>query len=453
RYRRRLGRQHSAARRLTAFGEAAWRRRASLFLGAASAGITLVAGWVSRRFGSSTAEVSGAWRRGSAFTVDTALRAAVQDADRRIAALEDQRAQVDAATRLALLLRRRGGEDGYYASRRGLLGQVHRDLDQLERDLTAIRNERRGELPLERVVLYIDDLDRCAPERVADVLAAVHLLLALPLFVVIVAVDPRWLRGALRQHQHELLTADPDLAASADPLDYLDKIFQIPYALRRPDQAAMASYLRTLLAEDAPASPSSAPAPAPNPYAVKISKAPASGNGAATREPGESRGRRAEIADRPRPAASPGIAVDLRPGGLIPYPTEIAFIEKLAPLVDTPRAAKKLTNLYRLVRVDVPETDLGAFVESGEYRAVQILLAVLVGTPAGARGVFAALRDAAPDADVVEVVRGVGEVGTRLADLLVDVRKTSPEIELRLATFRTWCPRLARYSFHTLGMR
>ena len=455
-YRRRLGRQDSAAQRLAAFGAAAWYRRASLVLGAASAGFTLSAGWVFRRFGSSTAEVGAAWRRGSALTVDTALRAAVQDADRRIAALEDQRAQVDAATRLALLLRRRGGDDGYYASRRGLLGQVHRDLDQLDRDLTAIRNQRRGELPLERVVLYIDDLDRCAPERVVDVLAAVHLMLALPLFVVIVAVDPRWLRGALRGHQRDLLAADPDLATSADPLDYLDKIFQIPFALRRPDQAAMAAYLRTLLAEDAPAQPSFAPTPAsaPSPYSAKAStsEAPASGNGATAREPGESRGRRAEIADRPRPAASPGIAVDLRPGGLIPYPPEIAFIEKLAPLVDTPRAAKKLTNLYRLVRVDIPETDLARFVDSGEYRTVQILLAVLVGTPSGARGVFAALRDAAPDTDVVEVVRGIGETGTRLTRVLEDVRKTSPEIELGLATFQSWCPRLARYSFHTPDM-
>ena len=42
---------------------------------------------------------------------------------------------------------------------------------------------------LSRIILYIDDLDRCDPERVIDVLQAVHLLLAFPLFVVVVAVD------------------------------------------------------------------------------------------------------------------------------------------------------------------------------------------------------------------------------------------------------------------------
>jgi hypothetical protein len=39
-------------------------------------------------------------------------------------------------------------------------------------------------------VLYIDDLDRCPPRRVVEVLTAMQLLLALPLFVVVVAVDP-----------------------------------------------------------------------------------------------------------------------------------------------------------------------------------------------------------------------------------------------------------------------
>lgn len=46
--------------------------------------------------------------------------------------------------------------------------------------------------PVERIVLYIDDLDRCPPKRVVEVLEAVHLLLAFPLFVVVVGVDVRW---------------------------------------------------------------------------------------------------------------------------------------------------------------------------------------------------------------------------------------------------------------------
>ena len=45
---------------------------------------------------------------------------------------------------------------------------------------------------VDRVILYIDDLDRCKPRDVVRVLQLVHMLLAFELFVVVVAVDARW---------------------------------------------------------------------------------------------------------------------------------------------------------------------------------------------------------------------------------------------------------------------
>jgi hypothetical protein len=95
---------------------------------------------------------------------------------------------------------------------------------------------------IERIVLYIDDLDRCPPSRVVEVLGAVHLLLAFPLFVVVVAVDERWLVGSLQEHHAgQLRDADEQALAQlrgafeglARPRDYLEKIFQIPYWVPR----------------------------------------------------------------------------------------------------------------------------------------------------------------------------------------------------------------------------
>jgi hypothetical protein len=74
----------------------------------------------------------------------------------------------------------------------------------------------------------------------------------LPLFVVVVAVDPRWLLGALHHHYRELFdgNANPSGYEPPDdlvsPLDYLDKIFQIPFALRPMEPAATGTYLATL---------------------------------------------------------------------------------------------------------------------------------------------------------------------------------------------------------------
>jgi hypothetical protein len=62
-------------------------------------------------------------------------------------------------------------------------------VKQIDEDLSDI-----GSAPvpaLSRIILHVDDLDRCPPHVVVDVLQAVHLLLCFPLFTVIVAVDVR----------------------------------------------------------------------------------------------------------------------------------------------------------------------------------------------------------------------------------------------------------------------
>ena len=77
------------------------------------------------------------------------------------------------------------------------------------------------------------------------VLQAVHLLLAFPLFVVVVGVDVRWVERALRLHHEHLLVSGDGGAA---PRDYLEKIFQIPFWLGPLDPDASRAMLRRLSA-------------------------------------------------------------------------------------------------------------------------------------------------------------------------------------------------------------
>ncbi len=109
-------------------------------------------------------------------------------------------------------------------------------LEEKEKLRASIRGEDAENLPpLNRIVLYIDDLDRCQPETVAEVLQAVHLLLSFKLFVVYVAVDVRWVARALRTNYPTLLLRSEESsngAAAATAHDYLEKIFQIPYWVR-----------------------------------------------------------------------------------------------------------------------------------------------------------------------------------------------------------------------------
>src|SRR5262249_5961202 len=116
----------------------------------------------------------------------------------------------------------------------GLVSRIHGDFKRMSELLTDPPAEVKGDLPkIDRIVLYIDDLDRCEPQRVVEVLKAVHLILAVPLFVVVIAVDPRWLLSSLKLHYAELFgVQDDEEEWQSTPLHYLEKIIQVPFALR-----------------------------------------------------------------------------------------------------------------------------------------------------------------------------------------------------------------------------
>jgi hypothetical protein len=154
-----------------------------------------------------------------------------------------------------------------YTQKLGTISRVRGDLKRLSVLLREVRAEslvesekeiktrqeevdkKRGEKQLkplfpriDRIVLYIDDLDRCPEETVVKVLQAVHLLLAFPLFVVVVGVDPRWLLYSLKQSSGafrnqegvggEVEVAEGEGHWHSTPMNYLEKIFQIPFTLR-----------------------------------------------------------------------------------------------------------------------------------------------------------------------------------------------------------------------------
>ncbi|MGH3860466.1 P-loop NTPase fold protein [Actinokineospora sp.] len=291
------------------------------------------------------------------------VRARKKILDTRIAAADAELARTDPTARLSALIAE--VRAGHYEQYRGVLGRAHEHLRTLSDNVgTALEHWRaapQGPPPLERIVLYVDDLDRCPPRKVADVLAAVHLLLALPLFVVVVAVDPRWLRRSLEQHQSELF--GPDNGVAARPLDYLDKIFQITFALR-PMGSGADRLIDHLLPQAEPETPRR-PETTPRPAQPTTAAAPPTKTGEKT---------------MPIPRRSPVADPTLRPDRLLLRESERDFIKRLRPLLDTPRTVKKLINLYRLVRIGVPGPNLDRFVgqDGGPYQAVLILLAIVL---------------------------------------------------------------------------
>jgi hypothetical protein len=317
-------------------------------------------------------------------------------------------------------------ESDDYRKRLGVLALVRRDFEaisaylekqteELEASETLEDEEQDADVRINRIVLYIDDLDRCPPKTVVEVLQAVHLLLAFPLFVVVVAVDVRWVSRSLAKQYPDLLRGDGggeggDWDAAA-PRDYLEKIFQIPFWIEPLNARAARRMLRGLVGRVAAGG-------------RRQDGAGARGDGhgedgvdagAQTRRVGAVRatgGRAAAAEPRPPAADSPP---DLNPESLELRPAEIRFMEELAPIVGrTPRAVKRYINTYRLIKATV--RDVRRFVVDDDplspHRIVMLLLAVETGLRSVAGPLLDAILDAAEDDPYAKTFRDALETAT-----------------------------------------
>ena len=280
---------------------------------------------------------------------------------------------------------------GDYSRYLGVIAQARHDFEKVSELIRAVNDSLAGTAgpdsatEINRIVLYIDDLDRCEPAKVATVLQAVHLLLAFPLFVVVVGVDSRWVERALRKQYPDLLAGE-----DVEPRDYLEKIFQIPYWLDRMDSAKTITMLRGI-----------AGAPSAERTGGASRSVPAA-NGSARPEPGATDGGPAE--PPARPSAEPGLQAqvkrsrELNPLGLTIEAHELEAMERLSVLLGrSPRSLKRFVNVYRLIKVRAP--DALDFSDpdraDADYLIVLLLLAEMIGRPHEARALFDWIRQTA----------------------------------------------------------
>lgn len=87
--------------------------------------------------------------------------------------------------------------------------------------------ERAG---LSRIIVFVDDLDRCLPERALTVLESMKLFFDTKGFVFVVGLDERVVQTAVRTKFARIPDGEPDTDRRVEQ-EYLNKIFQLPYTL------------------------------------------------------------------------------------------------------------------------------------------------------------------------------------------------------------------------------
>jgi hypothetical protein len=269
---------------------------------------------------------------------------------------------------------------------------------------------------INRIILYIDDLDRCPPQRVVQVLQAIHLLLAFPLFVVVVGVDSRWVTRSLQQSYEwlhetdELIRNDGDkqhengnsVTGGATPHDYLEKIFQIPFWLRSMNEDACVGFLDGLTKDTAAPLVQKVSEREPKPTKLEVGNEAVeelvSGGPPVSVEVvnRENKGQelKPDLKLNPKP---PALTPDLAPRSLTFTDKEIEYMKILVPLIGrSPRAVKRFINCYRLIKVGLTPEEFENFVgeqgESNGYKAAMILLGIITGAPTASSFVIDELK-------------------------------------------------------------
>lgn len=283
---------------------------------------------------------------------EEAINKEVAELNTAVAKLETDIADIKSGKRIyRWVAERLNSQD--YKKHLGIISTIRQDFEMLDalmldqKKANALSVKDKIENPptaksIERIVLFIDDLDRCPENRVVEVLQAVHLLMAFKLFVVVVGVDSRWLKNAIEyEYRNELGNTVNNNARNhaIKANDYLEKIFQITFRLRKMSAVSSANLITYLTSVDETIVEPPAGLEQENRMLQGILTEEANESGAEGLNPG-------------------GASKEKQKNGSRIKPSELALTEYerkmmifMAPLISSsPRALKRFVNMYRMLR-------------------------------------------------------------------------------------------------------
>ncbi|MEO1419167.1 MAG: P-loop NTPase fold protein [Bacteroidota bacterium] len=394
-----------------------------------------------------------------------------------------------------------------YQKHLGIISLIRNDFDQLTKLLKEQNHDVQGisdkvekigkELQIDRIILYIDDLDRCPPDRVVDVLQAVHLILSFPLFVVVVGVDIRWVSKSLLKRYGTMLTNDAheagtdamikrELRGNATPFDYLEKIFQIPFRLNPISDKQGKIYLASLLEndvvieEETPEAeiegsqidlseaysndppPGNAPFPPPARSTTIEFEKPSDIEVLSLEQMGQQylEGKHMPLPEFRIPD------LPFKTGPVKITKEEFEFIRDLKPIAGhSPRALKRFVNIARLIKSNRKWVPVHKGIEYPPYFACLTLLAVVVGSPWMAPLLFALIHKNTEEIQLGDFLKkmerkygkkidrhdNINEEWDRFREFVINIESSKTHLgcipNFKMAHLKKIVPIVSRFSF------
>ena len=320
-------------------------------------------------------------------------------------------------------------EEGLYQQQLGLLDQVQNDIQELSDSLLPAHalgmrdRERTGNLfprgdP--RVVLFIDDLDRCPPEKVVEVLEAAQLLVKTQLFVIVIAIDVRYVTRALENQYQGVLIRSGEPSG----LDYIEKIIQIPYRVRSVSEPGVRKFMRSQMEIFDPK---------PKEKEARARQQEAEDTRPEPRESAEDQVEKASLAASAGAARTESITVS--PETIRFTPEEYAVItESCSALAVSPRTMKRLVNVFKLLKLIWYRQGLeeGPFIEI--KKAMLAILALCARYPEVLRKLLAEMeayyRNAPKEMKDLEDSEKLKVLKKRLVEFLVEICEEGAQVAL-----------------------
>lgn len=381
------------------------------------------------------------------------------------AKLENEINEIGSGKLLANFLADKSMDDAYI-KQLGIISWIRKDFSKLndlfqeQKTVQSIEEGAEAKVKIDRIVLYIDDLDRCNVEVVVKVLEAIHLLLAFPLFVVVVGVDPRWLNNALSEKYKNLFgdgseedrkkeqrqTDDVDLLNKdnlfypeyATSFDYLEKIFQIPFALKPINKVGREKLIQYLIRDEMEISSNST-----------ISKTNTSQTSEITGDNLKS------LSEDKKDEDKPNISTDEESlntskrakDKLVFTSSERSYLQKISALYGkTPRSINRYINIYRIIKAHGSLKIKGDF-SSDEFKPIMFILGVIVGYSFLARQFIEEIAEAKDDQKYENFLNSSGlndKIKTLLKPLSTDLK------DVLMVDFKRNLELISRFSFRTI---
>lgn len=124
-----------------------------------------------------------------------------------------------------------------YKNKEGFISIIKKDIEDLE----IFKKENK----IDKIILIIDDLDRCPAKQVVEVLQTIQLLLCTNLFIVIIGVDTKWINNCISSIYNDILEDDKRIFA----INYLEKIIHIPFWIDELNNGDSLKFIKNLCEE------------------------------------------------------------------------------------------------------------------------------------------------------------------------------------------------------------